>query len=122
MATLKIAFEPPEIRPGGAGGGVRPIDLAQLGRQTMGDKNLEAEVLKLFAREARSVIDTLSRDPAADARALAHRLKGAARAVGAVSVASAAEGLESEPGDSGKIAILLHAVAETENFICGLLR
>jgi len=122
MAALKIAFEPPEIRPGSNGRSAGQIDFAQLGRQTMGDKELEAEVLRLFAREARGVIDTLSRDAAADAVPLAHRLKGAARAVGAVSVASAAEGLEEAPHDAGKVAVLLRAVAETENFICGLLR
>ncbi len=122
MAAFKIAFEPPESRPGGLGAAARPIDFAHLGRQTMGDKGLEEEVLGLFAREARCSVDRLGREPVTGRSSVAHRLKGAARGVGAFAVAEAAEALETHPEDEAAMAALLHAVAEAVDFICGLSR
>lgn len=73
----------------------RPIDLVHLARQTLGDPELEREVLGLFVVQARSVLGMLAE--AADQRRrmeLAHTLKGSARSVGAWRVAADAEGCE----------------------------
>jgi HPt (histidine-containing phosphotransfer) domain-containing protein len=70
-----------------------PIDMDHLQAMTLGDAGLEREVLTLFSAQAVSLIDSLAASPA-DARALAHTLKGSARAIGAFGVADAAGYLE----------------------------
>lgn len=122
MAAPKIAFEPPETGRSGLAPSARPIDFAHLARQTMGDKELEAEVLGLFAREARNLVERLASEPASARREIAHRLKGAARGVGAFPVAAVAEALEAQPDDEALLAALLRSVAEAVDFICGLSR
>ena len=70
-----------------------PIDIEHLQRMTLGDASLEREVLAMFSAQAASLICTLATFPA-DAPALAHTLKGSARAIGAFAVADAAADLE----------------------------
>jgi HPt (histidine-containing phosphotransfer) domain-containing protein len=79
-----------------------PIDIAHLRRMTLGDASLEREVLAMFSAQAVRLLATLATFPA-DAGALAHTLKGSARAIGAFDVADAAQSLEaalSSGGDS----------------------
>jgi HPt (histidine-containing phosphotransfer) domain-containing protein len=72
-----------------------PVDLVHLARQTMGDRELEAEWLALFEAQGRQVAEKLRKAGASAAFAdLARRLKGTAREVGAVAVAAAAENYE----------------------------
>lgn len=78
-----------------------PIDLDHLERQTLGDRELQAELLDLFARQARGILAELdaSLGPAKGAAAplaadLLHTLCGSARAVGSWQVAAAAETME----------------------------
>ena len=59
-----------------------PIDIEHLQRMTLGDAGLEREVLAMFSAQAARLIGTLAALPA-DAGALAHTLKGSARAIGA---------------------------------------
>jgi len=70
-----------------------PIDIEHLRRMTLGDASLEREVLAMFAGQAVSLIGALAALPS-DTAALAHTLKGSARAIGALRVADAAECLE----------------------------
>jgi HPt (histidine-containing phosphotransfer) domain-containing protein len=73
----------------------RPIDLVHLARQTLGDRDLEREVLQLFVAQARTVLEMLR--AARDERQrgdLAHTLKGSARSIGAWRVAAKAEACE----------------------------
>jgi HPt (histidine-containing phosphotransfer) domain-containing protein len=72
----------------------RPIDLVHLARMTLGERSLEREVLELFDRQAAVLLGRLRRAGAAGVPALAHTLKGSARAIGAVRVAQAAEAIE----------------------------
>ncbi|ABD08537.1 Hpt protein [Rhodopseudomonas palustris HaA2] len=69
------------------------IDEAHLARMTLGDKSLAREVLTMFSAQASRLAAVLSSWPA-DAAALAHTLKGSARAIGAFAVADAAEEFE----------------------------
>jgi HPt (histidine-containing phosphotransfer) domain-containing protein len=69
------------------------IDLAHLKRMTLGEPALEDEVLALFAAQSGDLMRRLNALPA-DAEALAHTLKGSARAIGAFRVADAAFGVE----------------------------
>lgn len=75
------------------------IDLAHLARQSLGDRELEAELLDLFDRQAARIagelcMPDLSPGSRAERADLAHTLKGSARAVGAWRVADACEELE----------------------------
>jgi HPt (histidine-containing phosphotransfer) domain-containing protein len=81
------------------------IDLVHLSRQTMGDKELEVELLSLFARQARAIVRDLSAssaalsDTAPSRRApgdLLHTLCGSARAIGSWGVAAEAQTLEQD--------------------------
>ncbi|MEH6950098.1 Hpt domain-containing protein [Nitrobacter sp. NHB1] len=70
-----------------------PIDFDHLCRMTLGDSSLEREVLAMFAGQAAELTAALAQLPP-DAATLAHKLKGSARAIGAVHVAAAAADLE----------------------------
>src|SRR3954447_12235344 len=89
--------------PGGDVSGTRqarPVDLAHLARQTMGDRALEQEVLALFVQQALSVRDKLVDADLKDRLLLAHGLKGSARGVGAFAIADCATSIEQQPEDA----------------------
>ena len=74
-----------------------PLDLAHLERQTLGDRELQRELLVLFAAQSPPLVVRMRAlgdgEPAAFAD-LAHHLKGSARAIGAFGVATVAADLE----------------------------
>jgi HPt (histidine-containing phosphotransfer) domain-containing protein len=92
---------------------------------TLGDAALEREVLTLFSAQASRLAGALAAKPA-DAGALAHTLKGSARAIGAFAVADAASDLEAlikTGSDTGKIlAELNDAVLQASAAIEAMLR
>jgi HPt (histidine-containing phosphotransfer) domain-containing protein len=57
-----------------------------------------------------------------DMKAIAHRLKGSADAVGAFNVSAAAEAVENGSRDSAALAKVASSVIEAENFILKLCR
>ena len=65
-----------------------PIDVAHLSRMTLGDAGLAREVLVMFVKQTAQLLTSLATKPP-NAAALAHTLKGSARAVGAFGVAAA---------------------------------
>jgi HPt (histidine-containing phosphotransfer) domain-containing protein len=79
-----------------------PIDIEHLQRMTLGDASLEREVLAMFSAQAAGLIGKLAALPA-DAAALAHTLKGSARAIGAFAVAEAASDLEAALQQGGNV-------------------
>ena len=122
MAALNIAFEAPDNAGGMCPSNGRPIDLIHLGRQTMGDKALELEVLQMFARQARESMKEIVGSEGTARAAVAHRLKGSAQSVGATAVSKAAEALEQNPANAIALASVTAAVVEAENFILKLCR
>jgi HPt (histidine-containing phosphotransfer) domain-containing protein len=102
-----------------------PIDFDHLQRMTLGDAAIEQEVLTMFLAQSATLVHTLAAIPA-DANALAHTLKGSARAIGAFAVADAAERLEMVlAGGSDSTAALVRlgdAVAEARAAIEAILR
>lgn len=88
-----------------------PISLDQLRRMTLGDLDLEREVLGMFASQSGRILGQLMGLPG-DAAALAHTLKGSARAIGALGVAEAAEALEMALRDRDQAHILALTLAE----------
>jgi HPt (histidine-containing phosphotransfer) domain-containing protein len=102
-----------------------PINIAHLQRMTLGDAGLEREVLAMFSAQAVRLAGTLATMPA-DAGALAHTLKGSARAIGAFGVAAAAAGLEAMIHNGGDPAPALtelnEAVAAARAAVEAILR
>jgi HPt (histidine-containing phosphotransfer) domain-containing protein len=100
-----------------------PINLDQLRRMTLGDAELEREVLVMFSTQAARLLDRLATLPD-DAATLAHTLKGSARAIGADGVADAAEAFEEaiRSGDpSHTLAGLAEAITEARAAIADML-
>lgn len=121
MAAFSIAFEAPDNYGGSSPSKHCPIDLVHLAQQTSGDKDLELEVLRTFARQARNCMSELATGEYNTVCKTAHKLRGAALAIGAFNVSSAAEQVEAHV-DAGHIARLGAAVLEAENFILRLSR
>jgi HPt (histidine-containing phosphotransfer) domain-containing protein len=104
------------------------IDVAHLGRMTFGEKGLEAEVLRLFDRQAGMLLARMQAAPPGTVASFAHTLKGSARGIGAWQVAEAAEAVElaANGGDAaalrGALKTLATAVAAARAAITELLR
>lgn len=83
----------------------KPIDLVHLSRLTMGDRNLELDLLKMFAAQISQYQDTLKACVnSAEVKRAAHTIKGAARSIGAFRLSEIAQ----EAEDTG--------VADQDNF------
>jgi len=116
-----IAFS----RPGGDVSGTarsRPVDLAHLARQTMGDRGLEQEVLALFVQQALSVRDKILEADVKERLLLAHGLKGSARGVGAFAIADCAAAIEGQPEDVKTLGRLGVLIEEVRDFIAAISR
>ena len=102
-----------------------PIDFEHLSRMTLGDAGLDPEVLAMFSAQSGKLIGALAAMPA-DAPALAHTLKGSARAIGAMAVADAAARLEAAIAagfdPTSALADLDDAIAQTRAVIDAVLR
>ena len=102
-----------------------PVDFEHLQRMTLGDADIEQEVLTMFLAQSARHMHMLAAIPA-DASALAHTLKGSARAIGAFAVADAAARLEAAVArgfdPSAALAELGEAVAEARAAIEAVLR
>lgn len=101
-----------------------PIDLVHLARQTFGSADLEREVLRLFVLQGGELVRRIATAADAVERAeIAHRLKGSARAIGAIRVGRLCEALETARED--EVAALVEgigrAVVDVERFVAGLL-
>jgi HPt (histidine-containing phosphotransfer) domain-containing protein len=102
-----------------------PIDFEHLRRMTLGDAGLEQEVLAMFVAQSATLVSQLA-TMTADASALAHTLKGSARAIGAFAVGAAAARLEAAIArgfdTSAALAELGETVAEARAAIEAVLR
>ena len=94
LQTSRPAQAPGE-RPEGGAPDAPVLDLVHLSAQSLGDRNLELELLQLFDRQSEQILLRLDSGLALGERRwvrdLCHTLKGSARAVGAGHVAAAAE-------------------------------
>ena len=98
------------------------IDTKHLARMTLGDEDLEREVLELFIRQADMLLGRMVNQPPGVVVGLSHTLMGSARGVGAWKVADAAAALErigKTPTVPAAIAInrLAEAVTEAKSAI-----
>lgn len=107
-----------------------PLDFDHLSRMTLGDTELEQEVLAMFAEQAVRLVAAMAALPAeagtAEAGTLAHKLKGSARGIGAFAVADAAASLEiaiqTGQGRPHAFAALKEAVTEARAAIEAILK
>ena len=121
MNTAPI-FAPPDD-PCELRGDHRPVDLVFLARQTGGDRALEEEVLRLFAKQAAMLGDDLRTLTDNEQRKRqAHTLKGAARAIGAFGLADHALQIETEPDNPAPVTAMLREVETVRDYIASLLR
>jgi HPt (histidine-containing phosphotransfer) domain-containing protein len=101
------------------------IDVAFLDRVTFSDRALAREVLVMFDQQADSLLTVITSAESTRMRLeIAHRLKGAARAVGAFSVARAAEEVETATDEIELAHALSHLtirVAEARLALAGLI-
>ena len=98
--------------------GQSPIDLVHLQAMTMSDPALEREVLGLFVAQSGNIMAALTALPR-DTAALAHTLKGSARAIGAFGAADAAGRVEdaARSGSDIRTPAVRDAVAELSSEI-----
>jgi len=107
------------------------IDLVHLARQTLGDRALEIELLRLFERQCEQIVRRLEGPVGGDRRVrqdLAHTLKGSAQAVGAGAVAAAAARYEdllgaaqSDEAATQALGVLRAAAQEARRAVASLL-
>lgn len=111
----------------GATSRIRPIDMVHLARQTLGDRGLELEVLRLFDDMLAVHFGRLEQSTTRDEliRHL-HTIKGASAGVGARAVADLAGAAESGlraggPVDPERIEDLHMAIEECRGFVAAVL-
>lgn len=124
MRQLKLE-EVAFCQPGGEGTRAerqKPLDLAHLGAQTLDDRDLQSEVLKLFIHAAELFTAQLAEADDAARRALAHKLGGSARAIGAFALSDLTEALEKAPGDAGLLDAVEDEIVRVKDFIASILR
>lgn len=100
----------------------RPIDLNHLATQTFGDRQLEAEVLGLFAHQAAMTAERITQADPAARKNLAHALKGSARAIGAFALADTANAIECNPVDMKLVGRLVEDIGAVRDFIASMTR
>lgn len=111
--------------PGGESSGAspdRPIDFEHLSRQTIGDRDVEREVLDMFVHQALSVRDAIVPADLAERLSLCHALKGAARGVGAFPIADCVAALEERPDDARLVKRLAGLIDELRDFVAAISR
>jgi len=93
----------------------RVIDRNHLAHMTLGDGNLEREILGLFHRQAGMLLARMTSESPKVIAAFAHTLTGSARGIGAWQVAAAAEALQRAAigRDDGKTASALRHLSVT---------
>jgi HPt (histidine-containing phosphotransfer) domain-containing protein len=97
----------------------KPVDLVYLSSQTMGDRNLEREILGMFASQLPEYVLALQNGKSADEIfAAAHMLKGAARSVGAEGLAKIAK--EFEENSDTAITQLQEEARKVQDYIAAL--
>ena len=106
-----------------------PVDFEHLARYTLGEPELEREVLELFCSQSAVYLEHLRAAMSDDDwKHAAHSLKGSARAIGAWRAARAAERAEALQGDglaqfrSARIEEVEAALREAEAYIATVLK
>lgn len=114
---MPMALKADISRAARADGTEKPVDLVHLSTQTLGDRDLEAQVLGVFATQAGIYVEAWKAAGGGEARMrAAHSLKGAARSIGAWTLAELAEQAE-RPGFAD-----LKCLEVEVDRVCGYIR
>lgn len=116
MASIGRRIDHPTSQP--------PIDLVRLATNTLGNRELELQILRLFSGQSTAALARLAGEPDQAMRQdIIHTLKGSALAVGADAVASCCERLEVDPGSgtAAGLADLHDVVGQANSYISDLL-
>jgi len=101
------------------------FDIEFLDRVTFSDRGLAREVLQMFDQQADSLLKVIRDTESTRMRLeIAHRLKGAARGVGAFSVAKAAEEIETAADEielANAVSLLTARVTEARMALASLI-
>jgi HPt (histidine-containing phosphotransfer) domain-containing protein len=97
------------------------LDLAHLCRMTLGDADLQREVLELFEAQAADWAASLRQADPANLSLLAHTIKGAALGIGAMALAEAAKSVERSGAADGALLRLAQALEEARSEIREIL-
>lgn len=101
------------------------FDIEFLDRVTFSDRGLAREVLQMFDQQADSLLKVIRDTESTRMRLeIAHRLKGAARGVGAFSVAKAAEEIETATDEielANAVSLLTVRVTEARMALASLI-
>jgi Hpt domain len=102
------------------------IDRAHLARMTHGERELERELLKLYATQADLLLGRMAQASPAAIGALAHTLCGSSRGVGAWQVADAAAAVEMDAAQgrdmTASVERLASAIRAAQRHIMDLVR
>jgi HPt (histidine-containing phosphotransfer) domain-containing protein len=128
MASELATWDVPGQSSEGRKASSRPVDLVHLSRYTLGERELEREVLELFCSQSLLYIERLRLAKSdKDWKDAAHSLKGSAQAIGAWRAGDAAERAEALSGDAlaefraVRLSEIESSVREAETYIDGLL-
>ena len=102
--------------------GARPIDLSHLARRTSGDRELERELLTMFAEQAKAAGRQVARANVRERRILARTLSQSARDVGALAIAHCAAAMDTHPSDMTIPDTLARLIDEACDFIASIDR
>lgn len=99
------------------------LDLDHLSQQTLGNRDLQRQILELFLGHSRQQVELLKESTGRrEQREAAHAIVGSARAIGAFDVARIAGEIERGEGSAeAEFVALAKAVEETRDFIVALL-
>jgi HPt (histidine-containing phosphotransfer) domain-containing protein len=119
--SVSVAFSMPGGESCGRSAG-RPVDLVHLSKQTMGDREVEREVLAMFVQQALSVRDEIATADVRRRLLLAHGLKGSARSVGAFAIADCVAEIERQPEDARALKRLGRLIEDVRDFVASISR
>lgn len=106
----------------GENGDACPVDLVHLSRQTLGDRELEKEVLSLFVNQSTIYLQRLQTAKSIKERkSVAHTILGSARGLGAWQVAEEAAKFEAHCTQKSNCDSLASAVDDANAYIRELM-
>lgn len=100
----------------------RPVDLVHLAHQTLGDRQLEQDILEMFVHQIVEITGKISACNEAERKRLAHQIKGSARGIGAFRLAECAKSIEDSPREAKLVAKLVAEIEQVREFIASISR
>jgi hypothetical protein len=117
----QIILEAPEFDNGRKSDN-RPVDLLHLSKQTSGDRNLERNLLDMFAKQARESLGFMAGCSDIERGKMAGEIATSANSIGTFDVAEKAGRVEQDPSDAAALAGFTNAVVKASSFVASVNR